>query len=656
VVIARRETWADPRATVALVADAGVTALSASSSFLALLLEEPGFSRCRSVRIVTSGTDAMSAGLCERFFAVSSADLYNGYGPSEATIVVTAHRCVPADMHSHEATVPLGHALPNTHVSVRDERLIPVAPGCVGEIVIGGVQLANGYVNRPAETAARFVADPLRPDRRLYRTGDLARVMHDGSIVFLGRNDKQVKVRGQRVEPAEVAAAIERLEGVRTAVVLPRRCDPADPSGSVTLVAYIAPRAGAVVRPAELRSALRMELPDAMVPAEIVIVDAFPLTLTGKIDERALSEREAVVADAPAPVLQTSAESLRGILHEQVRVLWEEVLGRGGIGDHDDFYDLGGDSLLAVRLMLRLEETFGRAVSFAEVFTTMTIAGIGEVLSSSSLSEERPATLSNEGGSLPPLVFLHGDQAGGMYAWMLAKSLGADQPMLVIPPHGMRGRPPATDVPRMAADVAAIVERFFPAGPIRIAGYSVAGLVAYEAARALTAAGRDVLDVVIIGVGAERVSFAGFSAALLRVGLSARMRDALLRVVMGTALRAERFVRTTPDERWARIGRVLRRKGSNAAANALDAIEQSDAYADYLRTHQTYIPGRFGGRVAILWPDEQPVENGELERDWRRAAPRARVIPVPGTHQKAVSRHIRELAGVMQTVFSEATV
>jgi thioesterase domain-containing protein len=243
-----------------------------------------------------------------------------------------------------------------------------------------------------------------------------------------------------------------------------------------------------------------------------------------------------------------------------------------------------------------------------------------------------------------------------MYAWMLAKSLGADQPMLVIPPHGMRGRPPATDVPRMAADVAAIVERFFPAGPIRIAGYSVAGLVAYEAARALTAAGRDVLDVVIIGVGAERVSFAGFSAALLRVGLSARMRDALLRVVMGTALRAERFVRTTPDERWARIGRVLRRKGSNAAANALDAIEQSDAYADYLRTHQTYIPGRFGGRVAILWPDEQPVENGELERDWRRAAPRARVIPVPGTHQKAVSRHIRELAGVMQTVFSEATV
>jgi amino acid adenylation domain-containing protein len=653
VVIAPRDMWSDPRATLELIGSAAITAISVSSSFLALLLDEPGFGRCPSLRLVTSGTDAMSAGLCARFFAVSSAELYNGYGPSEATIVVSAHRCVAADADSDEETAPLGSALANTHVSVRNADLVPVEPGSVGEIVIGGVQLASGYINRPAETAERFVHDPFRPGERLYRTGDLARLKHDGTIVFLGRNDKQVKIRGHRVEPAEIAAALERRDGVRTAVVLARPRNAADPRSPLMLVAYVAARAGVSLQPQVLRGSLRDELPDAMVPAEIVVVEAFPLTLTGKIDEKALSVLKPVGTEKN--VVPAATQSLRGIMHEQLRVVWEELLQIDGIGDHDDFYDLGGDSLLAARLITRIEEMFGRNIAFADFFSVMTIAGLGELLSDDSALQERTAVAFNEAGSLAPLVFLHGDIAGGMYAWSLAKLLGSDQPMLVIPPHGMRGRPAASDVSSMAADVCSVIAQHVPSGPLCIAGYSAAGTVAYEAACMLHAAGRDVRDVVVIGIGAERVAFAGLDAVMRGIRLPSAVRNSVLRTSMRCVFKLERFVRLGADERLSRLRRLFRaRRAERAALRVGKAIESSDAYRCYLDAHETYIPQPYAGRVTILWPSEQIVQNGDVQRDWSRVAPRVTVVPVPGSHHESVSRHIAEIANALRAQFARA--
>jgi amino acid adenylation domain-containing protein len=651
VVVAPRSVWGEPRAFLSLIIANGITSIFVNPSFLAILLEEAIFSDCSSLRVVNCGGEALSAGLCARFFALSSAALFNSYGPSETTIVVTLHRSSPADLKTGEETVPIGKPLANCHVSVRDSELEIVATGEVGEIVIGGAQLANGYINRDAETNGRFVTDPTRPHRRLYRTGDLARVRHDGTIVFLGRNDRQVKIRGVRVEPAEVAAAIERLAGVRTAVVVPRRRVEASRDDSPILVAYVTLLVGAALDATAMRRELRNQLPLSMVPAEIFQVRDFPLTITGKIDEEGLvrREEESIRRDRRAPSF-SEVSPFRAILHEQIRAIWEEILDVDGILDDDDFFDIGGDSLAAVRLVMRIEETFGRRVPVLDFFNSMTIAGLGNLLSSDAGIEERDAILLNSEGRMDPLVFLHGDLAGGLYSFALARMLGEDQPMLVIPPHGMRDRPPATDVRSMAADTIAIVRRYYPSLPVRIAGYSAAALVAYEAARMLRSAGREVTEVVIIGMGAETVAFSRLELTVRRLRLPQSWHEGLLRTVMRVSFRLERAARLRLRDRFVRIARVFDKQPARLDSRTEIEIALAAELRRYELSHETYIPGPYDGRVTVLWPEDQPVRNGNVERDWGRVASRVKLVRVPGTHNAAVSRYLDRIAEALREV------
>jgi len=213
--------------------------------------------------------------------------------------------------------------------------------------------------------------------------------------------------------------------------------------------------------------------------------------------------------------------------------------------------------------MMSLEETFGRRVPLADFFETMTIAGLGALLSTDACADVRDATTFNDTGTQPPLIYLHGDFAGGMYAWSLASILGADQPVVVIPPHGMPGRPPVTDVASMAADVVATIARICPEGPLRIGGYSAAGLVAYEAACRLRAAGRTVDDVIVIGMEAAPVRYAGVVGLIRRLPLAARLRELLVRVTLANALRAARWARLPMREVLARVGGRLGRRGGS---------------------------------------------------------------------------------------------
>jgi amino acid adenylation domain-containing protein len=656
VVIVPRLGWDDPRELVAAILLHAVTAISVSSSFLAVLLDEPMFAQCSSLRLVTSGTDTMSLDLFRRFLTKSSALLYNGYGPSEATIVVTAHRCEVADLGSDEESIPLGAPLPNTHVSVRDTELLPVAPGGTGEIVIGGVQLARGYLGSPEETAARFISDPIRRGERIYRTGDLARVRADGSIVFLGRNDKQVKIHGQRVEPGEVAAAIEGCDGVRTAVVIAERRHRAGMLNgpAVALVAYVTALAGASVKPEAVAEALRERLPPAMVPGKIVVVNDFPLTVTGKIDEAALQARSPSSSPhVPAALAPTYPASRLAVLHEHLRAIWEDLLDHDGVNDHDNFFDIGGDSLLAVRMMIILEETFGRRVPLAEFFdTSMTIPALAEILSKRVSVDEPNAALLNEHGSRVPLALLHGDFGGGMYAWSLARKLGSEQPVLVIPPHGMLGRPPAKSVQGMAADMVSIITGTYPNGPLRIAGYSASGLIAFEAARMLRDAGRDIRDVVVIAMGAENAAFSDFERILRRLPLPTPWTDRLMHGIIRLGTKLSHFADATWRERALRIAKRL--QAAPASVIKKPQIEDTDGYRRYIKAQETYVPGRYNGRLTVLWPIEQRVEDGDIERDWRRVAPSAEIAYVPGSHHTAVSRHVSDIADTMERLFASA--
>jgi amino acid adenylation domain-containing protein len=644
LVIAPRNAAGDPHALIDLIVAHDITHLLLGPVLLAALLERRAFANCTSLRLVTCGGEVLPLTLCRRFFARSRAKLYNLYGPSEAAMLVTLHHCVPADLAGDELSAPLGGPLSNTHVSVRDAALCPLPPGAIGEITIGGVQLATGYINREDETARRFVADPFRRGERLYRTGDLARMQHDGSLVFLGRNDHQVKIRGIRVEPAEVAAAIERLEGVLTAVVCAQHRAGAEAADTTVLIAYVKLGEDASLTSARVRQALQAKLPAYMIPIDILFVHAFPLTVSGKIDEKALvAGRFHLASSTAASPVRANEYSLRGIVREQVRMIWEHLLGHAGIGDYDDFFDIGGDSLLAARLMHRLEETFGHRIALADFFESMTIASLAALVARDAVPHEREAVTFNQSGTKPPLVYLHGDFAGGSYSWSLATMLGADQPMTVIPPHGLPGRPPATSVEEMARDVAEIVERFHPNGPLRIGGYSAAGLVAYETARLLRARGRELLDVVVIGTTAEQQIFRHLGRAAAALPMPGRLRQRVLARGMALMLRAIRVMQMPAGDRVRKLIRAFGAAGL-ADAPAANEIEVGRDYAAYASAHDAYIPGHYDGDLTVLWPASEALVDGDLERDWRAVAPRTRVATVPGTHHGCVSRHLDDIA------------
>ncbi|HEX2204791.1 MAG TPA: amino acid adenylation domain-containing protein [Longimicrobium sp.] len=282
--------------------------------------------------------------------------LLNSYGPTETTVAATLHE-VGAD---DEASVPIGRPLSNTRVRVLDATLRPVPPGVPGELFVGGAGVARGYLGRPATTAERFVPDPFAstPGDRLYATGDLARWRPDGTLEYLGRTDDQVKVRGFRVELGEIEALLRRLAGVRDAVAAVRE----DAPGDRRLVAYVV-LADPETPVDGLRDALRRDLPAYMVPSAFVALDALPLSPSGKVDRRAL----------PAPRVERSATGPLSRAEAAVAALWREVLGGAAVGADDNFFDLGGNSLLLIRLAARIAETTGKAATAVELFRYPTV-------------------------------------------------------------------------------------------------------------------------------------------------------------------------------------------------------------------------------------------------------------------------------------------
>ncbi|MFF8597266.1 amino acid adenylation domain-containing protein, partial [Streptomyces sp. NPDC015220] len=327
------------------------------------------------LRQLVAGGDRLSAEHCARVLNAHPAlRLTNGYGPTEATTFTTTH-----DLRGRldGGSVPLGSPLPNTRVYVLTSGLVPAPVGVPGELYIAGDGLAHGYLGRPGLTAERFVADPFgAPGARMYRSGDLVAWRADGTLEFLGRTDGQVKVRGFRIETGEVEAALVTHPAVGAAAVVPHT-DPG--SGRTVLVGHVVPADGAPAPgTAELRAHLASSLPEHMVPALFTTLEALPLTANGKVDRRALPAPERHLAaggeyEAPA----TATEEL-------IAEVWQELLGAERVGVHDDFFELGGDSLLALRTVSRINALFGTDLSPRALFERPTVgetaAGVEELV------------------------------------------------------------------------------------------------------------------------------------------------------------------------------------------------------------------------------------------------------------------------------------
>ncbi|MBU6399316.1 MAG: AMP-binding protein, partial [Verrucomicrobia bacterium] len=270
--------------------------------------------------------------------------------------------------------VPIGRPLANTRLYVLDPHHQPVPVGVPGELFIGGEGVARGYLNRPDLTAARFVPDPFCPDTqaRLYRTGDRVRYRADGQLEFLGRADDQVKIRGHRIEPGEIEAMLSRHPNVRQAVVAVRH----EASGDPRLVAYLVPRNGHTPTTTDLRRFLQDKLPEPMLPAAFVVLERMPLTPNGKVDRRALPE-----PGAERPALEAAYLAPRTRLEKTLAQLWQELLGVQRVGLHDNFFDLGGHSLLVVQLQARLREVLDLDVPVVKLFQFPSIHSLAQALS-----------------------------------------------------------------------------------------------------------------------------------------------------------------------------------------------------------------------------------------------------------------------------------
>ncbi|WP_249605195.1 non-ribosomal peptide synthetase [Chromobacterium sp. IRSSSOUMB001] len=357
LLLARPDGHRDPAYLAELIRRRGVTTLHFVPSMLDAFLLEPASAGCVSLRRVLCSGEALPAPLLARAAQTLPCPLHNLYGPTEAAVDVTAWTCDPA---RDSRSVPIGHPIWNTQLFVLDSMLRPLPPGIPGELYLAGVGLARGYLRRPGLTAERFVAHPFAVGQRLYRTGDRVVRRDDGALEYLGRLDHQVKLRGLRIELGEIEAALLDQPGVAQAVVLIRE----DAPGQRRLVAYAVPAAGAEADVARWRDAMAARLPDYMVPAAWVALDALPLTPNGKLDRRALPAPELTLAEHREPV--TEKEKL-------LAEAFAQTLGLERVGLDDSFFNLGGDSLLALRLK-GLALKAGISFELANLFEHHTVA------------------------------------------------------------------------------------------------------------------------------------------------------------------------------------------------------------------------------------------------------------------------------------------
>ncbi|RMH20740.1 MAG: amino acid adenylation domain-containing protein, partial [Acidobacteria bacterium] len=383
LVLARAGGHGDPAYLARAVAAHRVTVMQAVPALWQLLVEEPALASANALRRICAGGETLTAALAERLAErLPQAQLVNLYGPTECTIDAAF---AVADLPVAGPSVPIGRPIAGNRVQVVDPALRPVPVGVAGELLIGGAGLARGYLGRPALTAERFVPDPsaARPGDRLYRTGDRVRWRESGELVFLGRLDQQVKLRGFRLELGEIEAILLAQPAVGEAAVVVDR----DAGGDGRLVAYVCPRRGAAAEATALRAAVERRLPSPMVPQAFVVLERLPRTPSGKIDRRALPappKRPATAAASPAP--STEIEQL-------LAAIWQQVLEIEEVGIHDDFFALGGHSLLAMRVLSRLREELGVELPVRALLESPTIAGLAEAIARALLAEADDETV-----------------------------------------------------------------------------------------------------------------------------------------------------------------------------------------------------------------------------------------------------------------------
>jgi amino acid adenylation domain-containing protein len=562
------------------------------------------------LRFVEAGGEAMPAEPARLWRQVApAARLLNGYGPTETVITPTGYEVSGDVPETPSGSVPIGRPVGGRTVRVMDRQGRPVPIGVAGELWLGDI-LARGYLGRPDLTAAAFI--PHDAGERLYRTGDRARWLADGNLEYLGRVDRQIKVRGYRIEPGEVEAVLLRDPAVREAAVV---------ASGDRLLAFLVPHA----EPADLD--LAGDLPEYMIPSAFVWLDELPLTSTGKVDRRALARREVRLESRSMPPRDALERELAGI--------WEDLL-EVPVGARDDFFALGGHSLLAVRLASRIEARFGRALPIATLFERRTVETLAAWLRPALARASSPLVRIQPRGSRPPLFMVHPGGGGVLCYADLARALGEDQPLYGLQAPGLDGeRPPLDRIGEMADLYLNALREAQPEGPWHLGGWSFGGLVAYEMASRL---GDQAGLVAILDVPAwEDEDFADETELLLR-GLDGELplsADELrgLDTRAQVALVLERMPDLPPDFDERR------------------AVALVEVFKANLRAARTWEPRPYAGKVTVFRAAGSHRLGPDGTGGWGAFAAAVEVVTVPGDHHSLVRPpHVEALADALREV------
>jgi amino acid adenylation domain-containing protein len=606
---------------------------------------EPG-EQLADVRLVVLGGEEVRTTDLERFVArfAPGALLVNGLGPTESTLALQYF----ADSSTvlEDATVPVGYPVEDTDVVLVDSRGRP--NDFVGEITIRSRYVAPGYWNRPELTAAVFADDPNVPGAVTYRTGDLGRRRLDGAIEYGGRRDRQVKIRGIRVEIGEVERAVAALPGVQEAAVELRTVQ-----GEARLVAYLVPLG--LDRPPEhdILQALRGQLPEYMIPTFVVWLDRLPLTSSNKIDRLALP--------APSVAARLAPEAgPRDPLEQRLIAIWEEILGRRPVGVAEDFFELGGHSLLAVRLFDRIWRETGQRVPLSALLEGATVEHLAAQLREGQSAMRSPLIALQPNGTRPPVFVVPGTGSRILYLRSLPPRLGPDQPVYALrhPPVGPDGLANRR-VEDVASEYLAALREVQPKGPYHLVGYSFGGAVAFEIAQQLMRAGEVVRLLAIIDTASP-------SQVRPKGGVHLRFVPRLtaqqLRLVLQLGPRAG------ASYMWHlagiafglfRIGfwEMLDRKLPNALRpmlwrDPIPAAEREWLAAD-ARAYKDYRPAPYPGSITFLWAEHSqlPSDVFDTRQGWADLAQGGlEVRPIPGSH---LSVFVEPVAGITAAVLAD---
>lgn len=572
--------------------------------------------------------------LAERFReTLPNVRLINFYGASELSHHATWFEVTGSMEERVEKSVPIGRPIANTQAYILDAEMQPVPPGIPGELYMGGCGLARGYLNLPELTEQRFVDNPFEPGSRLFKTGDLCRALSEGNLEYLGRMDQQVKIRGCRIEPAEVEAALKMHPDVREAVTGGRE----DERGEQQLVAWVVPHRAGSVTSTELRRFLTQSLPDYSVPSQFVFLSAFPRLPNNKVNRREL----------PAPGRfrwdrKTAGRTPREGLEQRVAAIWKQLLGTRPLGVEDDFFELGGHSLLAVRMLQMIADQMGAAIPAGLFLESPTIAHLVRVVEGDTSSGYPRYILPIQplGSRVPFFCFGAGAAFRG-----LARGLGCDQPFfgVSLDQSDLQWLTSGATLQEIVRRTLESLRAVQPAGSYCLGGHSMYGLFAYEAACQLQAAGQEVTSTILLDT---------FLPASVRDGCSIPMRVAAH--LLGLWERASerdggaisRHLSYLVSLGWPAARRAFKRR---RRAGSHQAITHSAPALEALlgAAERSYVPQPYGGRITLMEARTQLLGRAAGARfGWKDLCKGTlEVRTVPGDHSSMLTvPHVDSLA------------